>query len=76
MRPGWERSRAPGMAITASTPPAKLLHSNKRLPRKMEAATSQQMTAVSWTRAASLYLCFRHWPRDIPDTIVSRAVPS
>ena len=75
-RPVGGRARAPGMAMTASTPPAKLLHSNRRLPRKMEAATSQQMTAVSARAGVARYLCRRHWPSDSPDTMVSRAVPS
>ena len=75
-RPVGGRARAPGMAMTASTPPAKLLHSNRRLPRKMEAATSQQMTAVSARAGVARYLCRRHCPSDSPDTMVSRAVPS
>mgnify|MGYP001335013026 CR=1 FL=1 len=76
MSPPWSRSLAPGMAMTASTPPAKLLASNRRVPRKIEDATSQQMIAVLWNWAASLYLCFRHLSRDSPDTMVSLAVPS
>merc|ERR1719508_169143 len=45
-RPDPVKSEAPGMAITASTPPAKLLHSYNMLPKKTEPATSQQMMAV------------------------------
>merc|ERR1719153_1872508 len=71
-----ERSAAPGIAITASTPPAKLLHLNSIFPKNTDPATSQQMMAVLYTLVMLLYLVLRHWPSDCPDTMVSLAVPS
>merc|ERR1719477_250196 len=69
-------SEVPGIAMIASIPPAQQLASIRVLPMMTRVATTQQMMAVLNTLVVWRYFTLKHWPRDLPDTMVSLAVPS